>query len=124
MGIVVCITLLLTLAVLRPSPWSGALTDQSPIGFYVVVTIASGMFGAWNAFYGLTHLFSFWGVAGLVSGLAMLCASLVLVIERSKGVSIDHFARTALVVVLAIAFFLYVITLVQINLGLAYLGQS
>lgn len=123
MGIVVCLTMLLTLAVLRPSPWNSALEDQSTVGFYTVVTIASAIFGAWNALYGLTHLFSFWGVTALLSGLLMLCASLVLVIERFKGTAIGHLLRSALIVFLAISFLLYATTLIQINLGMSYFGQ-
>ena len=124
MGIVVCLTMLFTLAVLRPSPWNGRLADQSPLGFYVGVTVASAVFGAWNAFYGLLNLFSFWGASALVSGLLMLCSSLVLILERSSGTSIQPLPRLALVFALLLVFLLYAITLVQINLGLTYFGQD
>lgn len=123
MGIVVCLTMLLTLAVLRPSPWNGSLSDRSNLGFFTAVAIASAIFGAWNVIYGLRYLFSFWGLAALLSGLLMLCASLVLVIERSSGGNVQPLARLALVVGLAIFFLLYAITLIQINLGLPYIGQ-
>ena len=71
----------------------------------------------------LALLISFWGLAALLSGLLMLCASLVLVIERSSGGNVQPVARLALVVGLAIFFLLYAITLIQINLGLPYIGQ-
>ena len=124
MGIVICLTILLTLSVLRPSPWNGRREDTSPIGFYSFVCIISVLFGTWNAFYGLRHLFEFWGVAALISGVLLLCASLTLVLERSRGVSIAHLPRLLLVIGLTLSFMLYAITIVQLNLGLPYLGQN
>jgi len=124
MGIVICVTILLTLSVLRPSPWNGRREDASPIGFYSFVSIISALFGAWNAFYGLLNLFEFWGITALISGVLLLCASLTLVLERSRGISIAYWPRLMLVLGLAFSFLLYAITIIQLNLGLPYLGQS
>ncbi len=123
MGIVVSLSMLLLLTVLRPSPWNGEIKDQSSARYFAVAITAGFVFGAWNAFYGVRHLSEFWGLAALVSGLLMLVSALVLLLERIQGYSPAALPRALLVAGLVVCFLLYVITIIQINLGLPYLYQ-
>ena len=70
--------------------------------------------GLWNAFwYGIQHLQQFWGMAALGSGLAMILAAWVILGKR-KPLPLG----LVLVTLLLASFLLYLVTIIQLNLGL------
>jgi len=84
--------------------------------------------GLWNtAWYGLRHLGSFWGNAALVTGIVMLLAGFILLVEskpQHPPVLLAVYQKLKLLrlpifIALLASFLLYVITLIQLNLGYA-----
>jgi hypothetical protein len=120
MGIVVCITMLIGLSVLQPTPWDSAKQLEHGPNFLLFTAVSLAVFGSWNAVYAYLSLDGFWSWVSLVSGLAMLCASFYVYSERhaeAGAVTPVTLRRKATIAILAISFILYVITLVQLNLG-------
>jgi len=84
--------------------------------------------GLWNAaWYGLRHLGSFWGYAALLSGIVMLLAGFILLIESKTQPPPALLAvyqklkllRLPIFIALLAGFLLYAVTLIQLNLGYA-----
>lgn len=79
----------------------------------------------WNVFwYGLQHLGQTWGWIALASGLLMLLGSLILFSEggmlKKSGMLKLNFSRTlkhGVTVLMAVFALLYIVTIVQLNLG-------
>lgn len=116
MGIVVCIVMLLGLVVLRPTPWRADVT-ASQLPKFVLFTVAALLgVGAWNVIYGYLKIDGFWQLASIVSGLTMVAASVLVMMEKDGKIIVGRI-RTAVVAVLAISFLLYAVTLIQLNLG-------
>ena len=111
MGIVMTLAMLAGLVTLFKS-------DRSTVITYVVALclLASGL---WNAlWYGLRHLGTFWGVAGIVTGLTMILVAFHLWSNRDRAQSeIRADYKWFLAGALMAGFLLYFITLVQLNLG-------
>ncbi|MFT6406931.1 MAG: cytochrome c oxidase subunit IV [Arenicella sp.] len=122
MGIIVCITMLLGLSVLQPSPWDSAKRLEHAPKLVLFTALLLFCLGLWNALYGYFSLSGFWSWASVVSGSAMLCASLYVYSERKTESGAVHSAsllRKAVISVLAISFVVYAVTLIQLNLGYA-----
>lgn len=128
MGIVVTVVMLLGLIVLRPTPWSkdhGQRQDLRLVTFTIAMLVVMGL---WNTlWYGLRHLGEFWGWAAVISGISMLLAAMIIFTERSNPLSATESwlgaMRNMIVGVLAVSFLLYAVTLVQINMGVAFIGS-
>ena len=143
MGIVVCISMLLGLSVLQPTPWNRVKRSKHDPRFALFTAIALLILGAWNFIYGYLNISGFWFWASMISGAAMVFASYFIFIERTlnahtsglqadlsiddnsdtKALDVDITGRSAtsvrkaVVVVLALSFLVYAVTLVQLNLG-------
>lgn len=126
MGIVVTIAMLLGLVVLIPLT-KGVFKSHQVIFIGRFLLLA----GLWNAlWFGLRHLGVFWGLAAIVSGLAMVMAAVLMIkqnqdplFSRSQIVSgaykvLKPFKPVIIALVIA-SFGLYAITLIRLNLGLA-----
>ena len=131
MGIVVCITMLFgLLAFVRnwrrnaednvKASWLDGFVGSAPVLLLVM--------GLWNAaWYGLRHLGSFWGNAALITGVVMLLAGLILLVESKPQHPPALLAvyqklkllRLPIFIALLASFLLYAITLIQLNLGYA-----
>ncbi len=123
MGIVVAITMLLGLMILRPTPWSNERIESQSGKFVTFTMAALFILGLWNClWYGLRHLGEFWGWASIISGVSMIAAALIIWEERNPSSVFNNlkvgFVRSSVVVVLALSLLLYVITLIQLNMGL------
>lgn len=123
MGIVVCISMLLGLLMFTPKAW---ITNKSLVKWQFIIAVQLYLFGVWNAaWYGIQHLGSFWGMAALVSGLAMILSGILLAVEsrdeKSKFIisfyQLIKLIRSLTVVALLASFLLYAVTLIQLNLG-------
>lgn len=130
MGIVVCIAMALGLIAFMPMPWrepdenlsdkdsvTGKLRSFAPLGLAAA--------GAWNTFwYGLQNSASFWGMAGLITGVVMMLSAVVLTTQGNSNKLIARLYailnpfRVPLFVALLASFLLYLVTLIQLNLGL------
>lgn len=116
MGIVVCIVMLLGLVVLRPTPWRADVTlSQVPKFVWFTAAVLFGV-GVWNVIYGYLKIDGFWQLVSIVSGLTMVAASVLVMMEKDGTIIIGR-VRTVIVAVLAISFLLYAVTLIQLNLG-------
>ena len=74
--------------------------------------------GLWNAFwYGIQHLQQFWGMVALGSGLAMIMSALVILSKRHSMP-----LNLILITLLSASFLLYLVTIVQLNLGLPFVS--
>lgn len=120
MGIVVSVAMLLALAMMifnkQLSNKNQRITVVLCIGFVALS-------GVWNSvWYGLQNVPSFWGFAGLLSGLFMLAAVSTFYIDmraQALASSCTYAAfRLAIMIGLSLYFLLYVVTIVQINLGM------
>ena len=128
MGIVVCVAMLIGLFGFMPMPWradqANSVPAQSPLGrLQSVAPLVLATMGAWNAlWYGLRHLGSFWGNTGLVTGLIMLMAA-VLLNKTNTGSLLTLIyrvlqpLRVLVFLALSASFLLYLVTLIQLNLG-------
>lgn len=129
MGIVVTIAMLLGLIVFIPK-----------LKYYI--KIQQGLFigcfllfaGLWNSlWFGLRHWQVFWGYAAIISGVAMVLAS-VLILKDYKdsfllskkwlnnAYTLLYPLRAFIVVVLFLSFLLYTVTLVRLNLGMSIIS--
>ncbi len=126
MGIVVCISMLLGLTVLQPTPWNRSARVKQPTQFVMFTAFSLLSLGLWNVIYGYFTISGFWMWASLISGSAMVLASFYVFIEQgSESSDIDHSnVRKATTIVLALSFLVYAVTLIQLNLGYPILGQS
>ncbi|MGH1487399.1 MAG: hypothetical protein ACRBCI_14385 [Cellvibrionaceae bacterium] len=126
MGIVVTVFMLLGLLVLSPLPLLKAKKNNQLI-YYIAYGLL--LMGLWNfLWFGLRHLSIFWGIAAVVSGVFMVLASIIILVESNE----PRLAENALVkslytmvkplklwvvTLLLASFLLYAITLIQLNLG-------
>lgn len=117
MGFVVCITMLMGLVVLRPTPWHKKVDVKQDSYFELGIVVALIIFGLWNAWYGVSNINGFWKIASFISGLAMIFAGGLILRERQVNVAHHGKFRRAVVAVLAVCFLLYAVTLIQLNLG-------
>ena len=70
--------------------------------------------GLWNAFwYGTQHLQQFWGMVAFGSGLVMIVTAMV-VLSKRQSMPLN----LVLITLLSASFLLYLVTIVQLNLGL------
>ena len=128
MGIVVTIAMLLGLVILRPTPWKNTHSGKQDLRFVTFTSTSLALFGFWNvAWYGVRHLDQFWGWAAIISGLSMIFAAIIIIVERtnqntSTGTWLAAI-RSFVVGVLALSFILYAVTLIQLNLGLPIIGR-
>ncbi len=127
MGIVVAVSMLLGLIILRPTPWRSHHREKQDLRLVTFTTASLVIFGLWNVlWYGLRHLSYFWGWAAIISGLTMLVAAMIIFMERSNPLSATESwlgaARGTVVLVLALSFVLYAVTIIQINLHLPIIG--
>ena len=132
MGIVVSLAMLLGLLILLPL---GCVFKKPKFAIF------AGRFlllaGLWNAlWFGLRHLTEFWGVAALISGVAMILAAIQILIEYQDSLlstgSVGHFLnkinktitliKPVIILVLLLSFLLYATTIVRLNLGLPIVG--
>ena len=131
MGIVVCVSLLLSLLVFldrklrarRPEKNSLALVSRPEVAIAWVLLVV----GLWNIlWYGLRHMHAFWGQVAIASGLSMLFAAILLHGSRQTEASsliskVYRWVRPIkplIIVGLFASFLLYAITLIQLNLGM------
>ena len=120
MGIVVCISMLLGLSVLQPTPWNGSRRTKHASKFILFTAVALLLLGLWNLVYGLFSISGFWLWASVISGLAMVSASIIIFSEFNAEVQSSQLRKTV-VAVLAISFLVYAVTLIQLNLGYSIL---
>ncbi|MBD5770964.1 hypothetical protein [Marinomonas colpomeniae] len=72
MGIVVTVFMALILFLSVPGPVERTLKK-----FQYSIFLVAFLLGAWNAFwYGAQHIYDFWGMAAMISGLLMMLTSL------------------------------------------------
>ena len=116
MGIVVCISMLLGLVVLQPSPWNRLASVDHHEGFVFFTAIALTGLGFWNVLYGFFNIEGFWRWASLLSGTTMVTAAAYIFVERSSDAS-RSLLRRIVTTLLAISFVLYAVTIIQLNLG-------
>lgn len=132
MGIVVCISMLLGLAVLQPTPWDSSKRGGHAPKFILFAGAALLGFGAWNVLYAYFKLDGFWSWMSLISGVAMVVGSYYIFSEQGSNISDEgHIKnsgasgsrfRKAVVAVLSLSFLLYALTPIQLNLGYPILG--
>ena len=128
MGIVVTIAMLLGLVILRPTPWNNTHSEKQDLRVVTFTSASLALFGLWNvAWYGFRHFDQFWGWTAIISGLSMIFAAIIIMVERtnqntSTGTWLAAI-RGFVVAVLASSFILYAVTLVQLNLGLPIVGR-
>ena len=128
MGIVVCVAMLIGLLGFMPMPWrenqENSVSAQSILArVQSIAPLVLAIMGAWNAlWYGLRHLGSFWGNAGLLTGMIMLMAAVLL--NRANMGSLLSLIyrvlnplRVPVFIALLASFLLYLVTLIQLNLG-------
>lgn len=128
MGIVVCVTMLIGLIGFLPMPWrenqANSIATESVLGkMQAIAPFLLLIMGVWNAlWYGLRHLDTFWGSTGVITGLIMLMAA-VLLNKSAKGSLLNlvyrilNPLRLLVFVALLASFLLYLVTLIQLNLG-------
>ena len=128
MGIVVCIFMLLGLLLLSPLAF---LNIKPLLAKPIILWIARllGLMGLWNSlWYGLQNWQSFWGIAAIVSGISMILAAILILVDQQDPwfykktaiKAIHKLTKTLSVVillVLLVSFILYAVTLIQLNLG-------
>lgn len=130
MGIVVCVAMALGLIAFLPMPWREPDSQVSDKGSFSSKLQSFAPFvlatlGAWNAlWYGLQNTASFWGMTGLITGIIMMLSAVVLTTQANNNKIITRFYkilnpfRIPLFVTLLASFLLYLVTLIQLNLGL------
>ncbi len=116
MGIIVCISMLLGLVVLQPSPWNRSARVDHHQGFVLFSAIALTGLGFWNVLYGFFNIDGFWRWASLLSGITMVMAAAYIFVERTSDAS-SCYVRRIVTTLLAISFVLYAVTIVQLNFG-------
>lgn len=130
MGIVVCLVMALGLVAFLPMPWrepDSAVSASGSISITLksIAPVALAIAGAWNAlWYGLQNTAIFWGKTGLITGVVMMMCAVVLTSQLNKCRLITRLYkilnpfRIPLFVALLASFLLYLVTLIQLNLGL------
>ena len=120
----------LGLIAFMPMPWREPDTQISDKGSFLskvksFAPIVLATVGAWNAlWYGLQNTASFWGKTGLITGLIMMLSAVVLTTQLNQNKIITRLYkilnpfRIPLFVTLLASFMLYLVTLIQLNLGL------
>jgi hypothetical protein len=129
MGIVVCITMLIGLLYFVRS-WQRSAKQNVKTGWFDNVIgpapILLLVIGLWNTvWHGLRHLSSFWGYAALITGIVMLLAGFILLVESKPqrpaallaGYKILNRLRLPIFIALLMGFLLYAVTLVRLNLN-------
>ena len=130
MGIVICLAMALGLIAFMPMPWrepDTQVSDErsflSKVRSFAPIVLATA--GAWNTFwYGLQNTASFWGKTGLITGLIMMLSAVVLTSQLNQSKILARLYkilnpfRIPLFVTLLASFLLYLVTLIQLNLGL------
>lgn len=127
MGIVVTLFMMLGMWLLSPLPPSGLRWLKARPGLDRALTGSLMLAGLWNAlWYGARHLQAFWGMAALVSGILMIAAAGLILVQRG-GIGpqpLPEGVKQALKAVsgmlsggLLACFMLYSVTLVRLNLG-------
>lgn len=117
MGIVVCVAMLFGLVILRPSPFNAKQRVNFNAEFKRVVCLALAVLGIWNALYGLLKISGFWCFMSIVSGLAMVLAAGLIAIDQSEQMEARSKVGSSIILVLALSFLVYAVTLIQLNLG-------
>ena len=116
MGIVVCLSMLIGIIVLQPTPWDRASRIAYNPKFMTFSALILAVFGSWNSIYGFFYIGGFWRWASVLSGGVMLMSSIYILVERKIDAS-SCYVRQIVVVLLAVSFLLYAVTIVQLNLG-------
>ena len=124
MGIVVSLAMLLGIVFLVSPRFYNAQSKSSLVQNGLVFLVLAGL---WNSvWYGLQNLTTFWGLAGLVSGVLTLLAAWIVykkgLVNTSLSTSTQQLMRILVIVGLALCFALYAITIIQINLGMPIIG--
>jgi hypothetical protein len=125
-----CVAMAVGIIAFMPLPWrevSRSQTNSNALGdrTKLVAPWIVGVAGLWNfAWYGLQNIPSFWGIAALTSGIIMLLSFFLLtpkphpnsIVESIRG----HINKIRLPVYVGLvaSFLLYLVTLIQLNLGL------
>ncbi|MDT8429565.1 MAG: hypothetical protein RQ757_12465 [Pseudomonadales bacterium] len=89
------------------------------------IGVAVLLLGLWNVlWYGLRHLGEFWGHAALASGIAMLFAATLILIEAGmlRLATPPRTIRLIIIAALLASLLLYGITIIQIGLGYEIIG--
>ena len=117
MGIVVTVAMLIGLLALLQSMSGVRMAWLSNVAICRIAAVVVLLGGVWNAlWYGLRHLEQFWGLAALGSGLVMIATGVALLTDfQSKQI------QTLLAFLLLGFFLLYLVSLVQLNLGMPIL---
>jgi uncharacterized membrane protein YczE len=135
-GIVICVAMVLGLIAFMPMPWREPDAKGSEEGAFLskVKSFAPSVLvaaGAWNTFwYGLQNTASFWGKTGLITGLVMMLSAVVLTPQLNQNKIITCLYkilkpfRIPLFVTLLASFSLYLVTLIQLNLGLPVISRD
>ena len=120
MGIVVSLAMLLALFMMCFGSACKKPEYQTftKIGISLVVLL-----GVWNAaWYGIQNIASFWGVTALLSGVFMLLAGQFIYLEVTQSSIVRHAryfdVKLVTMMMLGLYLLLYVVTIVQINLGM------
>ena len=122
MGIVVCFAMLLGLTMLRPSPFNAKHHVLFNPECRRVVWIALAGLGAWNVLHGLFNASGFWCFMSIFSGVVMILAAGMVAGDQTANVAPERTAaQNTIIVVLALSFLVYAVTLIQLNLGYAIL---
>jgi len=124
MGIVVSLAMLLALFMMC---FGGACKKPKYLTFTKIGIALVVMLGAWNAaWYGVQNISSFWGITSLLSGVFMLLAGQILYLEVTQSSIVNHVRyldfKLVTMMVLGLYLLLYVVTIIQINLGMPILN--
>lgn len=134
MGVVVTLFMLLGLLVIAPlrNPVCTGLRRNKAILIFVVWGLL--LTGLWNVlWFGLRYPTQFWGVAAIISGVAMIFIALLISVSQ-KTVGLSQYtwvqrivraikpAQVLIIAVLFLCFVLYAVTLIQLNLGYPIIG--
>ena len=120
MGIVVSLAMLLALFMMC---FGSACKKPKYLTFTKIGASVVVMLGVWNAaWYGMQNISSFWGVTALLSGVFMLLAGQIIYLEVKQSSIVNHARyfdfKLVTMMVLGLYLLLYVVTIVQINLGM------
>ncbi|MGH1441105.1 MAG: hypothetical protein ACRBBR_13390 [Cellvibrionaceae bacterium] len=130
MGIVVTLFMLLALLLVSPIPVVNLKKCMHIKGLVPFIGFGLLCMGLWNAlWFGIRHWHLFWGQAALVSGLCMVVLAVFIIDKHNlikEGALSVLFKRISVLLQpvyivfllgLLVSFFLYFVTLVQLNLG-------
>lgn len=130
MGIVVTLFMLLALLLVSPIPVVNLKKCMHIKGLVSFIGFGLLCMGLWNAlWFGIRHWHLFWGQAALVSGLCMVVLAVFIIHKHNlikEGALSVLFKRISVLLQpvyivfllgLLVSFFLYFVTLIQLNLG-------